>query len=170
VLLIIQKFLEYAEHGKKDKHWYRDCEQTFIKLFGEPELKTVCKLFAATSINTSLKANITLFRRAYFEIKNDLPFSNYLPNIKMQLEKVRAGKPLSGEKINNFAEAMAGNENAVVVDVWILRAYDNDKKYFRHGQGYARSAGATPKQYKIIEAHIKETAVTMDLKQENFAQ
>lgn len=68
------------------------------------------------------KSNVTLFRR--YEIENDLPVGNYLPNIQDQLRLIRSGQPLSGRKINAFARAMAGDQNAVVVDIWLLRAFD----------------------------------------------
>lgn len=161
------KVLQYANIGKADRFWYRDCTATFEKLFGVEELPLVCKIFAATSINTSLKANITLFRRGYYEIKNNLPFGAYLPNIKNQLELIRQGKDLSGRKISNFAKAMAGDSEAVVVDIHLLRAYDQERRYWRNPnignkyRGSERSGGASDKQYTLIENHIRENARLM---------
>lgn len=37
-------------------------------------------------------------------------------------------KALNGQKTNAFAKAIAGNENAVVIDVWMLRAVGIEKK------------------------------------------
>lgn len=125
------KIARYVWIGRKDINWYRDCEDVFVELFGRDKLKLVCQLFAATSINTSLKANITLFRKALYEIENNLPISNYLPNIQQQLKQIREGGELTGRKINSFARAMSGDSEAVVVDIWLLRAFDMDKKYFR---------------------------------------
>lgn len=124
------KIARYLWIGRKDLRWYEDAEALFTELFpGRVEL--VAKLFAATSINTSLKANITLFRRALHEIENELPIGNYMPNIRQQLEQIRAGGDLTGRKIRSFAAAMSGDPDAVVVDIWILRAFDMDRKYFR---------------------------------------
>lgn len=125
------KIARYLWIGRKDIDWYKDCQSVFVELFGEHRLSLVCQLFAATSINTSLKANITLFRRALHEIDNNLPRSKYLPNIEQQIDQIRSGKPLTGRKIRSFASAMSGDKNAVVVDVWLLRAFDMDRKYFR---------------------------------------
>lgn len=158
------RVMEYAGIGKADRFWYKNCQDTFTRLFGPSELALVTKVFAATSINTSLKANITLFRRGYYELKNNLPFSNYLPNIKMQLELIRQGKELSGRKISNFAKAMAGDPQSVVVDIWLLRAYDQERRYYRHAnagnkmRGSFRAGGAGNRQYTLIENHIKQTA------------
>lgn len=152
---------KYLEIGHRYKDWYKNCKQLFIELFGEEELELVCNLFAATSINTSLKSNIPLFRRAYYEYKENLPIGNYLPNIKRQLQQIRENKPLTGRKINSFAQAMSGNVNAVVVDIWALRAFGEDRKYTRHTgphAGYERSGGASDRQYDLIEGYVREHA------------
>lgn len=163
------KIARYVWKGKHDIDWYLQAERMFVDLFGEHRLQLVTKLFAATSINTSLKANITLFRRALHEIDNDLPISNYLPNIKQQLQQIRAGKDLTGRKIRSFAAGMSGDLDAVVVDVWLLRAFDMDKKYFRNDKiqptkdspssqmsietsGYSFDSWLTPKGEPITNA------------------
>jgi hypothetical protein len=125
------KIARYVWIGRKDLMWYHEAEDLFVELFGRDRLGLVTKLFAATSINTSLKANITLFRRAMHEIDRDLPIGNYMPNIRQQLEQIRKGDELTGRKIRSFARAMSGDPDAVVVDVWLLRAFDMDRKYFR---------------------------------------
>lgn len=134
--------------GEHDKEWYKETEQLFVRLYGLNKLPLVTQLFAATSINSTLKSNVRLFRKAYHEMENNLPFSNYLPNIKIQLEHIRAGRPMSGRKITNFAAAMSGDFKAVVVDKWLLRAFDypNDS--------------ATKKQYDFIEAWVIDYAFT----------
>lgn len=159
----------YIEKGKKDINWYSECQQVFEKLFGPERLPLVTKLFAATSINTSLKSNIKLFRKALIEIENGMPVGRYLPNIQKQLTKVRAGGELSGPKITSFQRAMSGDKNAVVVDTWILRAFGVNKVYFRQtkgkekGRGRERSAGTDLKTYRQIEAWITEYAKNINL-------
>lgn len=106
----------YVDIGKSSLNWYRDCQLCFEELFGKEKLQLVCQLFAATSINTSLKSNITLFRKAYWEIENQQPVGNYLPNIQNQLRQIRSGKQLTGRKIRSFAAAMSGDVNAFNVE------------------------------------------------------
>ncbi len=131
------KIGRYVWIGRKDQHWYRECRAVFVELFGEDRLDLVTKLFAATSINTSLKSNITLFRKALNEIERGVEPGRYLPNIRNQIIKIRAGGELSGRKIFSFQQAMSGNKNSVVVDIWLLRAFGMDKKYFRVSKGKA---------------------------------
>jgi hypothetical protein len=157
---------EYVWLGLKDMNWYQECEQTFREIFGDDKIVLVTRLFAATSINTSLKSNITLFRKAFYEIENKLPIGDYLPNIKMQLEQIRSGRDLTGRKIRSFARAMSGDADAVVVDIWLLRAFNLDRKYFRSGGphgGRFRSGGATDKIYTQIEDWIRREARKRDI-------
>jgi hypothetical protein len=148
----------YLVRGSRDKDWYARCTLLFIELFGEERLPLICKLFAATSINTSLKSNITLFRKALYEIENNLPIGKYLPNIQIQLNRIRNNEELSGRKIRSFAAAMNGDRNAVVVDIWLLRAFGIDRKYYRQGSAKFRNGGPTDKEYDLIELYCREKA------------
>lgn len=156
------KIHKYVRIGRKDKDWYTECSKVFIDLFGEDQLRLVSTLFAATSINTSLKANIYLFRKAYLEYTTGAPIGSYLPNIVTQLHHIRNNEPISGRKINNFANAMSGDPNAVVVDVWLLRAFGIDTKRVL-ASGRVANASPTKKQYDLIEGWIKDVAPCMEI-------
>lgn len=158
------KIARYLWLGQKDTHWYQDCEDTFVKLFGRDRLWLVANLFAATSINTSLKSNITLFRKALSEIDQNAPVGNYLPNIKTSIQRIRDGKELSGRKIRSFAAAMSGDKDAVVVDIWILRAFEEYRSYKVGGKDaldmpvLPKSIGiefeATPEDLKLFKDSV----------------
>jgi hypothetical protein len=157
---------KYIQIGMKDKDWYQQCEQTLVELFGRHRLVLVANLLAATSIGSSLKSNVQLFRKALYQMENDLPFVGYLPNIIIQLEYLRAGQELSGLKIKSFARAMSGGTQAVVVDRWLLRAFKMDRQYMRHTgphRGKTLSGGATDKQYAMIEEWVRNKAFDMGL-------
>lgn len=154
------------EAGRHDLEWYKETEALFVRLYGREKLITICNLFAATSINSSLESNITLFRRALFEIERNLPVGKYLPNIINQLKRIRNGQELSGRKIRSFSRAMSGGIDAVVVDIWLLRAFNQDRKHKRHTGPHAgtmRSGGATERQYDAIEAYVRKRAYEMGL-------
>lgn len=157
----IDNISRYAYLGRRDKDWYAECRKTLVDIFGEDELWLVTSLLAATSINSSLKSNITLFRKAYYEIKNNLPIGNYLPIIKSQIHLIRNCEDLSGRKINSFACAMRGDRFAVVVDIWITRAFGMDRQYKRLSGPHKdrmHDGGPTNKQYTIIESWIRQEA------------
>lgn len=153
----------YLAKGAKDKNWYQECESTLVEIFGREQLWIVTRILAATSINTSLKSNITLFRRAYNEYRTGAEFSSYLPNIRKQLVSLRNGGDLSGRKIRSFAQSMTGDENAVVVDIWILRAFKMNRTYYRTGSDSVREGGASDRQYSEIENWIREKAPELGL-------
>jgi hypothetical protein len=153
--MIVDKIEHYLTVGAKDKNWYAECQAIFELHFGRAALPLVANLFAATSINSSLASNIRLFRKAYHELTNGLPFSNYLPVMRLQLDRIRAGQPIQGRKIGSFAKAMQGDPNAVVVDIWLLRAFDMDKKFKRSLSGRQQSSGASDVQYTQIEGFCR---------------
>lgn len=157
---------KYMLTGASDMFWYQECNRTLTELYGPGELALVTKLLAATSINTYLKSNITLFRKAYYEIKNDLPVGNYLPNMKKQILQIRAGQELTGRKINSFARAMNGDTEAVVVDIWVLRAFGELRLSLRTSgphAGHLRPCGAAPNQYNRIESWVRDRAYHLRL-------
>lgn len=159
----VSKLDMYIEIGAKDINWYKECMNLFIDLFGVEHLRMITQLFAATSINSSLKSNVQLFRRALYEIVNGLPIGEYVPVMKMQIERIRRGEEIQGQKIRAFARAMAGDINAVVVDIWLLRAFDEDRQYLRTLSGRKQSGGATQKQFELIEFTVREKAALINL-------
>lgn len=147
----------YLKVGANDKNWYDECRKTLIGLFGEERLWLVCQLLAATSMHTSLKANLVLFRKALYQYDNNELFVGFMPGIIKQLNQIREGKGLTGRKINNFALAMFGDPNAVVVDTWILRAFGVETKRMYKERVIENSAD--PKRYNAIEKWIRRSAI-----------
>lgn len=163
IILDTSKIARYVWNGRGDVNWYPDCQQLFADLFGEDNLQLTSRLFAATSINTSLASNVTLFRKALYEILHDKPVGKYLPNIRTQIEHVRAGEPLSGRKINNFANAMSGVTTAVVCDIWIIRSFGISKTKFRPNMQRYYTNSPTDPQYDVMEKYIQQEAPLMGL-------
>lgn len=157
---------KYIAIGMKDKMWYQECEETLVEIYGREKLVLVTNLLAATSIGSSLKSNLQLFRKALHQLERDLPFVGYLPGIKFQLDRIRKGEELSGRKIRSFARAMSGDTQAVVVDRWLLRAFKMDRQYKRNTGPHAGkilSGGATDKQYTAIEEWVRNRAFEMEM-------
>lgn len=163
IILDTTHIAKYMWVGINDRTWYNEVEETIVKIFGRDQLEFCAKLLAATSIHTSLKGSLVQFKKAKHQIENGLPIKGYLPNIISNLELVRDGKDLSGRKISNFAKAMAGDESAIVVDIWILRAFGQDKKYMRKASGLMLSRGASDREYAAIETYLQKEAPQMGL-------
>ncbi len=168
IILETDAIAKYLWLGRGDQHWYADTEKVIIELFGKEELWLVSQLLAATSIHSTLKSNIHQFKKALHQIKTGQEIKGYLPVVLSQVVQVRDGIGLTGRKINNFAKAMAGDRDAVVVDIWICRAFGQDRKYTRKASGTPLNGGPTENQYSTIEAWIQKNAREMGLQPREF--
>jgi hypothetical protein len=143
----VRKLMAHFESGKAEMGWYDDVHKELGELFGK-DADLMAKLLAATSTNSTVKSNTTLALKAYAKIKAGEPVTDgFLPVVVKQINRVIQGEPLEGRKIDNFAKAIVGDPNAVVVDRWMLRAF-----------GFMNHDAATPHEYDVIEHAVKELA------------
>jgi len=166
--LDLSNIAKYMWIGRADMTWYEEVENVIVSIFGRAELLRFARILAATSIHSTLKSNLSQARRAKVQLDTGAAIEGYLPNVKANLELIRQGKDLSGQKIRKFANAIAGDKDAVVVDIWILRAFGQDRKYVRSANMKPLSGGATDRQYSIIEKWIQENARIMGLQPRQF--
>ena len=155
-----RKISFYIDEGYSDRYWYQECENVLRKLFKD-DWQLAAKMLAATSINTSITSNVTLFKRAWYQYHNDLPLTGYLPNIEKQLAQIKAGTGLTGQKICAFERAMTGDPDAVVVDLWLARAFGVEKRYFRKESELERSGGVSEKTFKAVTLSVQIKAYSM---------
>jgi len=145
----------YLYNGRKDKFWYSDTRAGLVDMFPGENIDLIIDILCATSMNTSLKSNVTQFFKAFYMVQNDEPFEGFLPAMIMQLDLVREGKPLTGRKIGSFSRAVKGDKSAIVVDIWIMRAFGI----------YVKGKRETPskKEYDEIEKYLQCQAPLMNL-------
>ena len=55
--MVLTNIDKYIHFGWQDKDWYVECEELFTELYGREQLGLITKVFAATSINSSLKSD-----------------------------------------------------------------------------------------------------------------
>lgn len=156
----VSKYL--FRRGRKDINWYSLTLKHFKKLLPNHDIKLFIKLFAITSPQTHFKANVTNALKAYDLFKKNKPFSSkgFLPSIKNMLDEFKEGVfTFSGEerngrrKVSNFARALLGDKNAVVVDSMVLKAFGLCEYYEFKGKVYSYSPRI--KEYDLIERYIK---------------
>jgi len=131
-------------HPAKD--WYKNTREYLQEKYG-PDWVLVTRLIAATSPRKQLRPNLNLAHRIYESYKAGREYSRVgmLPIHIKNVDRVLAGEPLSGPKVSAFADAILGDERAVVIDVWICR-------YFKHGKK------PTPRQRERLEQQIIHNA------------
>ena len=130
--------------------WYADAELLAHDLI---------RIYQSRNINVTVENTASI-------ISAFSPRQRWSRNMAQALEFAHGGKPaglknnllmaensltmgfdaLKGQKTNAFAKAIAGDENAVVIDVWMLRAVGIEKK------------SPTQSQYKVLADAVTATA------------
>ncbi len=177
--LYFSKAARYLINGLKDRYWYRDNAEITKQLFKHFPEDLFPKLLAATSIRNEIGGNVTKAFRALDQFyKNEVHdvfigkkgekkvlknhFPGHLDAVMMQLALVKAGKGFgsgkknSARKITAFAEAMEGLPNAVVVDIWLMRAFNTD--VLRFYKNRMISTSPVPRLYDAIEWYCQKVA------------
>jgi hypothetical protein len=125
--------------------WYLDAERVAEKVAENlgATLEVGATVVSAFSPRERWTANVS--KAIAFSLGQDVVgLSN---NLKMANAALTLGfSALKGAKTNAFARAIAGNEQAVVIDVWMLRAVGIEKKT------------PTLNQYKEMVEAVKKTA------------
>lgn len=125
--------------------WYVDAEKVALEVARNLDtyLEVGASVVSAFSPRERWTTNVA--KAISFSLGNDVPgFKN---NMVMANNALTLGfGALNGMKTNSFAKAIAGDEQAVVIDVWMLRAVGIEKK--------------TPNQsqYKELASAVKKVA------------
>lgn len=154
----------FIMNGGSDESWYIEDMERVRKLIPWVQPQLFLALLAATSIRASLPSNVGKAFTALEEIfiafrdgKDDIDFSG-LKGTTYQLKLIAKGFLINrnARKIFNFYEAMNGNIDSVVVDVWITRAFDAEVAYMHNGKQMERSP--TKDVYDAIEWYYQTLA------------
>ena len=147
--LNFDKIEKYVFDGLSGFNYYEESRRTIIRSYGEARLKLVCQLLAATSMNNYMKSNVTQMRKALYQIEHGLPFKGYLGNVVKYLELAKKGEEFPGRKTNSFWKNLSGeDENCVVVDIWMLRAF-----------GITNRESPTKRDYDAIENWVQQKSI-----------
>lgn len=180
--IYFSKIGRYLLNGRPDQSWYRATYAELVRLLPMIDPKVLFHLMAGTSMNAQLQSNIKLFFRAlahYYgkekvvvynsAVAKDIAtqFSGFLPAAIYQLDHFVEHGRLRGRKISNFAQAMLHDFDAVVVDIWIMRAFGADRKYVFRNQA-EKSRSPEKRLYDSIEYYIRRMARIVGLEPREF--
>lgn len=133
--------------------WYTSSRKSAQEHFPK-DWELFLGFLAVTSVNSTVKANMTLALKAYAQHNQSKPFKGFLKQVIVNLHNVVNGRELKGPKINAFFLALKGDKQAVVVDRWMARAY-----------GFK---SVTTANYDRIERNIRHEAGANDMEPSDF--
>lgn len=147
--------------GMNHADWYEETYQTFKELLPDYDLELFVSTFAATSPMAHLRSNLMFALQAYDCIKKgkSIETLRLIPPAKAMLRDLQAGlfngvpRDSSRRKVLNFKNAILGDTSAVIVDSWMLKAYDIGREYEWNGKMYCRPPFKGV--YDCIEQHIQ---------------
>lgn len=142
----LHELMQTAKRGDFAIEWY---DPTTLRQEFGPNADLMADFLAATSPMTAVEGNLTLALRAFRQWQDGLAFDGFSAQVQANLMRAARGEPLSGQKINNFAQALKGDQNSVVVDRWMMRVFNQP------------GIDPTAKQYALAESLIRDLAREM---------
>lgn len=135
--------MKHARDGARGRGWYRDARaaiEDFARDVGaSPD--DVADVLAITSPRVHVSRNVRI-TRTYFTT-GELPGT--MGSIREAVARWERGEGIraTSPKVANFAAALKGDPDAVVVDVWVCRSFMLDRhptiREYKRVAGYVRS-------------------------------
>ena len=157
MILNTTKINQYYALGLDGQYWYREEAQKIIDLLPEFDGLPIIRAFAVTSMTTSIEANVSLAIKALMQLRDGYAFTGFLPNQIKYLDLIKAGHDVPGRKIMSFIKALEGDNYAVVVDIWMTRAFGTAR--LRQYDNRKTTLAPTKREYDAIEAYCRLEAI-----------
>lgn len=122
-----KKLIDKTLFYKDNKDWYTNSLKAIKHKYGVHTNRFI-KLLGVTSPRNTVKRNLFLANKTlkYAILNKEVNFSYGIANkqIKNNVDKVLNNKSFGGIKVNAFVKALIGDLNQVVIDTWILKAFN----------------------------------------------
>lgn len=160
----------YLNNGQFHKDWYPNEVEKVINLLPEFENLPIIRVFAVTSMTTSIEANVSLAIKALQQMSREEEIKGFLPAQITYLNLIRNGFDVPGRKIGNFIRALEGDVNSVVVDIWMCRAFGTyATRMLRVGNRYRKYGLApTKREYDTIEQFCVKDAARLGIEPRQY--
>lgn len=148
----MSSLLRYAQLGWEHRHWYTDAKSAIHAICQEHgwDATRFAEVMAITSPRVQVSRNV--YATTYYMRHGQLP-KGTMRSTRKALENWEQGKGIAGRKTGPFADALKGNGDALVLDVWMAHALGVDEKIVtrldiqaaarRRMQGIADTMGCT---------------------------
>lgn len=119
---LTKRFLRYARLGWSGRGWYDAAREWACVRFGPAKGSLLLRYLAATSPRASIYFNLRFALRALRDhLAGALGQGYGVPANDVSCALVAAGRPLTGPKVSAFDRALAGDPDAMALDVWMAR-------------------------------------------------
>lgn len=137
-----------GRYYKPARAWYDDSRAAIERVYGN-DARLFSALLAATSPRATIKANVTLARKAYNQYKTtgEISREGFINTHYRCLHKYITTGKMRGRKVNSLFQNLLGNSDPVTVDIWMLRY-----------AGIHQRKAPTKFDYDYIEDRVKEEA------------
>ena len=141
--------IELARMGAGGRDWYARAHTSVVR-YG---LQTgncprrVADVLAITSPRVPVSRNVTM---ADHYLRTGEHPHGAMKQIRQALDKYEVTRSFGGLKVNAFSDALMNDPDAVVVDVWMIRAFDR-----------SHWKSITPKRYREVVGLIRRTATIL---------
>lgn len=140
---------------KDNKDWYTKSLKAIETKYGIHTLKFI-KLLGVTSPRNTVKRNLFLADKTlkYTLLDKKVDFSYGIANkqIAKNVNRALNGDKIGGIKVNAFIKALSGDLNQVVIDSWMLKAFNIKRQ------------SPLPNDTKHIKTIIKKISIETNLK------
>lgn len=157
------KILNYMDYWVDYIDWYNEANAFFANMFPDDNTDQILDLLAATSRNVDIQTNIYLFNLAYEYLIFDKWSSKLTPYIYSQIQRIQDWLEISWPKVCNYARALKWDENAITVDIHVMRAFGINRKY-----NSSLTGSPTPLDYLHIRYYIRRNCAQYNLTPRQF--
>lgn len=143
--------MELARSGEEGRGWYVDAARQIRRYALEIGQcpRVVAGVMAITSPRVHVVRNIRI-TKTYFETGLIV---GHFGKTQGLVDRFVADGTISGPKVSAFYEALRGDRDAVVVDVWVARAFN-----VGHDDDLGNRRGLTKKEYKRVDQAVRSLA------------
>jgi hypothetical protein len=153
----VKRLMQLYHEGEDAHGWYDNIYNHLVGLVGKDDADFLVRALAVLSQGNTLEGNLTMAMKAYMQRLQGRPYAGLSFETAEILRRMDAGLPVQlGRKIDNFIRAMQGDENAVVVDRWIVRAFGLKKDV------------PTDREYDIIEEWVRQKSRELGVTPRDF--
>lgn len=121
---LFSTIMDVFSSGAPGYGWYRRIAERLKQYFpDDKDREIVASLLAVTSPRVPMSENINKFIAAYEAYLLGEDYVDQLPSVEVSVKRIFSEgiNAITGPKTKNFARALLGDPNAVVIDTWVAR-------------------------------------------------